>query len=533
MNLNKIFNIITEAAEVEKIKASVGDKVPASVMDKLAESAKKTNKGSYFDNEAMAIIKSVSGGNKDEFLLSHPGAVHGVLKILKKGNSSFNAASILAGGSGKEYWMNLYKKSKEEKSQENKNSFGLKNAKFKELKKYYAIFPKTFYEDYYFSKKENLEKGWLELRTISDEIAKKDNSGESGADVNHWCVASSSSHYYENYKKDGGVFIIIVKKEEDRKPNWNERYLWYTNGKRCEFADKFNNHIQIPDSLTVFFDKIIKKFTVNYDKKNLVNKRFKELDDFISKNTVTLKTKKEVLEHPKAELIQNNINSIVDFLNINNKNIIRTIVLNIIKTKFPGFLNENILEEFHKHGKLDQNNDTYEIIYELASKTAEEKQISFFLKTEKEGFMVFKPNLHSNSINFIALGYDSLKKFNQKIKTYFDTNKNIWVAPISKFKVWDYKPIFNYLNVKYEQFSNNEKAKKYIEDGSNNVINFPLHVPFITNELIITGGKKIHMQFPSKMEEIGNIDDPNILEKFKNIYRNGLKQMFPAWEPVF
>ena len=107
MNITDILKTLCEAAEVNKIKTSVGDKVPASVMDALIKNAKETQRGKFFDNEAMAIINSISRGNDDPFLLSSPNAVHSILKKLKRGNSSFKADEILSGGKGKSYWKEL------------------------------------------------------------------------------------------------------------------------------------------------------------------------------------------------------------------------------------------------------------------------------------------------------------------------------------------------------------------------------------------------------------------------------------------
>lgn len=306
MNLLQVFNILTEAAEVNKIKSSVGDKVPASVIDKLTDSAKETKKGKFFDNEAMAIIKSISNGNKDEFLLSHPTAVHGILKKLKSGDSSFDAAKVLSSGEEKEYWKGLYKESKKEKNVE-ENSFGLKNAKVKSIDdEWFVIIPRIFYKKGIEKelREVDVEKSHKELQSLSNEIAKRDSgsqtdekaptwddrssSNKSSPNVNHWCVAATDSGYYDSYAKKGPfIFVIFVKKNEDGSPNWDERYLWYTRGEKhgrfgkyetTEFADKFDNYKEE--------SKILSKKAREFLSKNIapnVNAIVSKKENFIEK----------------------------------------------------------------------------------------------------------------------------------------------------------------------------------------------------------------------------------------------------------
>ncbi len=271
MNITTIFKkMINEAAEVERIKASVGDKVPASVMDTLARNAKQTQRGSFFDNEAMAIIRSISNGNKDPYLLQNPNAVHSILKKLKRGDSSFKADEVLNGGSGKSYWKELYQKSNAEKPNQTQvekdyNATGLKTAIVKSVDdKWFAIFPKNFYDTKNAEKElksVDLEKSHEDIRRISTEIAAKDSGKDKGAGqtwdrgdaakdprVNHWCVSASRSDYYKSYTNNRIYkFIIFVKKNKDGSPNWDNRYLWYYDGVGMdeEFADKWDRHVSM------------------------------------------------------------------------------------------------------------------------------------------------------------------------------------------------------------------------------------------------------------------------------------------------
>ena len=291
MNITDILKTLCEAAEVNKIKTSVGDKVPASVMDALTKNAKETQRGKFFDNEAMAIINSISRGNDDPFLLSSPNAVHSILKKLKRGNSSFKADEILSGGKGKSYWKELYKKSNEgkpelTKAEKDYNETGLKTAIVKSIDdEWFAILPKNFYDTENAEKElkqVDIEKSHEDIRRISAEIAAKDSGkdknktapvwGENpkeheSPNVNHWCVSSSGSNYYRSYAK-GNVFkfVIFVKKNPDGSPNWDKRYLWFYGDRgKPEFADKWDKHVMqqrvLSKKAQTFVKKIMRSIT--------------------------------------------------------------------------------------------------------------------------------------------------------------------------------------------------------------------------------------------------------------------------------
>lgn len=272
MKLNNFLAYLTEAVDINELRQKVGDEVPAEVLDKLAAKMK----GKKYDNIAMAIIKKIQEINTSKkqyskeaapyirFLKEYPNVVYSALKKAANGNPNFDPKEVINdslsyGGhmsntTPKKYWYDVYT-SKPVKTK--KEQFGLKNAKVKELKDEYLIFPKTFkMEGLYGLPQDDLEKQWQDIRALSDEIAKKDTSGEEEdgmkATDNHWCVASSDSNYYQDYKEHGGTFVIVVKKNEDGSPNWNDRYLyygrWYSmkddfDDANDEFADKFDKHL--------------------------------------------------------------------------------------------------------------------------------------------------------------------------------------------------------------------------------------------------------------------------------------------------
>lgn len=273
MKLNSFLAYLTEAVDINELRQKVGDEVPAEVLDKLAAKMK----GKKYDNIAMAIIKKIQDINTSKkqyskeaapyirFLKEYPNVVYSALKKAANGNPNFDPKEMLedyvllaphmSNTTPKKYWYDVYTSTKPAKTK--KEQFGLKNAKVRELKDEYLIFPKTFKRTGNFGLSENdLEKQWQDIRALSYEIAKKDTSGEEVDDMkatdNHWCVASSDSNYYQDYKEHGGTFVIVVKKNEDGSPNWNDRYLyygrWYSmkdgfDDANDEFADKFDRHI--------------------------------------------------------------------------------------------------------------------------------------------------------------------------------------------------------------------------------------------------------------------------------------------------
>ena len=286
MKLNNFLAYLTEAVDINELRQKVGDEVPADVLDKLAAKMK----GKKYDNIAMAIIKRIQnintskGGYSKEaapyikFLKEYPNVVYSALKKAANGNPNFDPKRMLedfvllaphmTNTTPKKYWYDVYT-SKPVKAK--KEEFGLKNAKVRELKDEYLIFPKTFKRTGDFGLSENdLEKQWQDIRTLSDEIAKKDTSGEEvdgmKATDNHWCVASSDSNYYDDYKEHGGTFVIVVKKNKDGSPDWNHRYLyygrWYSmkddlDDADDEFADKFDRHISPSSTLSSEANKIL------------------------------------------------------------------------------------------------------------------------------------------------------------------------------------------------------------------------------------------------------------------------------------
>ena len=282
MNITNLLQLLFEERSVEHINDTFKGKVPEKILNSLSSRMKK---GKY-DNEAIAILKFLQNGikssdgtefpesgkkirqNKVDYVASHAGLVHSLLKRMKKNDSSFNASEILnsymdfGGVDPEKFWKRVYYNSKdkpESVSKKNTSPF----AKVKQIGDEFLFFPRTdkAINDYGISD-DDFKKQWTNLRKISDEMAKKDTTknpnhyyddeDDKDPTLNHWCVASSDRSYYEDYKNNGGMFVVVVKKGKDGKPDYNNRYLFYARPEtedddendNWEFADKFDDHIE-------------------------------------------------------------------------------------------------------------------------------------------------------------------------------------------------------------------------------------------------------------------------------------------------
>ena len=261
MNITKLLQLLTEDRSIEHINKTF-DKVPDSVKNTLSSKMKKDE----YDNTAMAILRAIQNwedGDKEklDFLIDRAKLVYAALKESAKGKSNFHPEQELdfykfTNEEPLKYWADFRSDEKrlKERGKEKKEVFGIPEARVKELPESYLFFPRNFKFDIdgLGFRISDLNKQHEDIKALSNQMAKKDTSGEDGADVNHWCVAASDDRYFRHYKKGDlrGIFVIIVDKNKDGSPNWNKRYLWWikTDG-QWEFADKFDDHVDITDTL--------------------------------------------------------------------------------------------------------------------------------------------------------------------------------------------------------------------------------------------------------------------------------------------
>ena len=280
MNIKNLLQLLTEDRSIEYINSTLKDKVPQSVIDTLSSKMKKDK----YDNIAMAIFHAIQewGGNVDkeryDFLVKRAGLIYSALKEAGRDNPKFDPEQEMTmyrymsdEESPMKYWSDFRsgeKKDKEFRKNQKKDVFGLPQARVKELPESYLFFPRNFKFDFdgMGFRISDLNKSHEDLKALSAQMAKKDTSGDvryrnsldkaepKKATDNHWCVAANSVEWYLDrtykggYKK--GLFVIIVDKNKDGSPNWNKRYLWWIRPDgRWEFADKFDDHVDITDTL--------------------------------------------------------------------------------------------------------------------------------------------------------------------------------------------------------------------------------------------------------------------------------------------
>ena len=289
MNIINVLQLLTEGKNpISDIREKTKGKVPESVLDTLAS----LMKDDYYDKTAMAIIKTIQnckekgfdeGQRREnlEFIIKRPKLVYAALKENAKGNSEYNPERDLdlyfyQHGKPLRLWSDYRrdeKNYKEFKKNHKEPVLGLKGEKPIETKDAYLFIPRAFkFENGMFGgglRISDLNKQWENLKSLSMSIAAKDTSGEvrpngDKATDNHWCVASDNNRWYKNYKSGNlkGVFVLVVNKNKDGSPNWNDRYLYWDRGYGdAEVADKFNRHeerfINISDDTLNFIrDKI-------------------------------------------------------------------------------------------------------------------------------------------------------------------------------------------------------------------------------------------------------------------------------------
>lgn len=293
MNITDVLSFLAEERGVDYITKTLAGKVPEETVNALSSRMKKGK----FDNEAMAIFKGIQDSIsevKSKYLSSHASMVYSILRKLKIGDSSFNADEIITDyiKSDKEpsvFWREKYSQANNKpapltKEQKRYNTPGLSTARFKDLGDCFVIIPKNYKKiDPEFDFRTNdLEKSHEEMKLLSNQMASKDTSEDSGASVNHWCVSASESNWYNRYKTNhpNGIFVIIVGKNEDGSPNWNDRYLAFFEPQKLpdgkvrlnslEIANKYDGHIEL-SSLPKNAQNFIKKMAEDNAKRNKPN----------------------------------------------------------------------------------------------------------------------------------------------------------------------------------------------------------------------------------------------------------------------
>lgn len=322
MNITEVLSLLKEDWEINKFNEIIKDKVDPDAIRSLSSLMKK---GKY-DGVAVEMLKAMQKlpPEKKEFLEKHASLVYAIFNEAKKGNSSFNPGLILSNyaeskDDPKTFWKDYRIKVKNPVI-EKKTPLGLSNAKKVVLRHNILYFPRTFKKTGNFGLSvDDVNKQWEDLKKLSWDMAKLDDSGEEGANENHWCVAKTDDHsFFDSYKEGDGIFIVIVNKKPDGTPDFNKRYLFWTTGpKNQEFADKFDNHVDIQDALPFstryfLFNNIQKNFqgvgqtkAVEKLEDKILKRVLDDRDKFTEKTSAEQRNLKKIINYFKEEYFKN------------------------------------------------------------------------------------------------------------------------------------------------------------------------------------------------------------------------------------
>lgn len=562
MNITKLFNLLKEDMEINKFNKAVEGKVSPEILNAFASRMKK---GKY-NNISLAILKGIQTADERHraALEKDYAKAYAVLRQMAKGNSSFNAGETineyLGSNNPETFWRDKYTENKAEKPVE--PNFGLKDARVKETKNFYLIFPRTFYKDYLLLTKEDMEKGWQELKAISDEMAKKDTSGESGANVNHWCVAASTPGYYKRYKISGGVFVVIVKKNEDGSPNWNKRWLWYCNnyGENEQLENKFDrptdNFIVKNDKEAVsILDKIKRSFKSKFGMPSHRQIRQRDQEqELISKaeeNIVHPNTKKQrdslhlyqiarnirkiskfVLDNEDSLLYQEKFFITKKYLN--GRNIIDAIKNDAIPDDFE-YEELNSKERFtiYPAQKLkikNWHNIPFVLVLEKG-KSAKSGYSLYLVTYRKDWILLAKtktPDKESAQNQFLET-FEKLteKKKSENSPRYGKAGK---IDNLSlRYSIVKDNPNYNSLN-------NNKYAEDFVKkiaEEKNKKRDYLLYKILPPRYYtIVVYGDKTYIKYGDETKEF-DTDDPELLDKIKQDYKDYISKLLPGFTPKF
>lgn len=580
MNITKLFNLLKEDMEINKFNKAVEGKVSPEILNAFASRMKK---GKY-NNISLAILKGIQAADERHraVLEKDYAKAYAVLRQMAKGNSSFNAGEIineyLGSNNPETFWRDKYTENKAEKPAD--PNFGLKDARVKETKNFYLIFPRTFYKDYHLFTKEDMEKGWQELKAISDEMAKKDTSGEYGANVNHWCVAASRPTYYIDYKKDGGVFVVIVKKNEDGSPDWNERWLWYCNsqGENAQLENKLDRST---DNSTVYKDKEVASILDKIKRSFKSKLRMIKNDD----DTVTLKTirhrqtrqkeqEKEVISkageniiHPSTKKqrdnlhlyqIARNIRKISKFIFENKDSLSYQIKFFIIKKYLNG---RNIIDAIRNDASPDnpfeyeklssKERFTIRPVQKLKIKGLNTSRFPFILvlekgKSDKSGYsLYFADTGYSFRESWILLAKTKTPDKESAQKQFLETfekltEKNKSENPPEYGTAGKVDSLSLYYSVikdnpNYNSLNNNKYAEDFIKkvaEDKNKRRDYLFYKTLYPYYTIVVYGNKTHVGYSNEEKEF-DTDDPELLDKIKQNYKDYISKLLPGFTPKF
>lgn len=438
MNITEVLSLLKEDWEINKFNEIIKDKVDPNAIRPLSSLMKK---GKY-DGIAVEMLKAMQKlpPEKKEFLEKHASLVYAIFNEAKKGNSSFNPGLILSHyaeskDDPKTFWKDYRIKIKNPVI-EKKTPLGLSNAKKVVLRHNILYFPRTFKKTGNFGLSvDDVNKQWEDLKKLSWDMAKLDDSGEvqgdKKANENHWCVAKTDDNsFYNHYKEEGdeGLFIVIVGKKPDGNPDFTKRYLLWTKGPKGpnnrEFADKFDNHVDIEDALPYstryfIFNNIEKNFQGVGQRKlaekieGEVNKRIRDdREKFKEKDSIEQKNLKKIINFIKGEYNKNASPFILKGKGCFDKNL-KSLAEEIKK-------NGGIFEFFNEKGEHRKDEEYYSLKRVRFDRESNDKDgliVDFWLEKGFDGYLFTVEICDLNEDSFVryALRSDSLKGLEKTI----------------------------------------------------------------------------------------------------------------------
>ena len=537
MNITDLLQLLTESREVEDINEKIKGKVDPRVINTLAPLMKK---GKY-DNIAMAIFSALQkwgDGAKKAFLVKRPKLVYAALKEGGKDDSNFNPDRELNmfyynDDEPMKYWADFrstQKDYKERLKSKEKTVFGLPQARVKELPESFLFFPRNFkfdFDNFHF-RVSDLNKQHEDIKALSQQMANKDTSGDPGAKVNHWCVAASDSRWFNNYKSrnEGSLFVIIVNKNPDGSPDWNDRYLWWIseNG-TTEFADKLDRHYSIqnklPDSTVEFLENKVASRLGGAKGDKQKRELYKRAKTVYSKNSTNDGWRRKV--NVDSPIFKNYIR-ILRFLrskyNEANKN--QPSALESAQKAFRYFV--------EKGGKIkDDCSCTFgNLVFSLHKVVGDDGKLYYYVvkvfrpgeKTPKVQCVAFSHELKAaardieNLKDFSGHSYREIKDLDQVFKSKAHFLSNQAVPKKAKDALLNNNMAIQF----YEALIKDEDA--YKEDEIREFFIGPHFLVTVRNgQNTISVLRKPWSLEEKDTELIGDLEDPNIVDDVKNVYK--------------
>ena len=555
MNIEKFLSLLKEDIDIKKLNELIKGDVPAETIETLS---KRMKKGKY-DNKAEAVLKAAQEWKSEhgDYIRKNAGKVYAILKLMARGNSEFKPDKVLLDFHNYEqgedkfdnFWKEKYREAQSGAFKSGKKEvLGIKNAKSKELPDAYLIFPRSFKKSGEFGiNVDDTDKQYADIKQLASDLAKRDTSGEEkdglkATDI-HWCVAApgSNGYHYKHYKdRDGGIFIVIVDKNKDGSPNFNRRYLyWIGDDGEDEFADKFDDHVDMEDVLDISTLRWLEKF-----RKEFVNNRKEKINDEKIKDKIRERVHSDNEKYRKSMRPTGNLKKIFNLFTERlkeapNKGVLKQ-ALPVIQKKNDELAAQNDLVKWFKAHNAQEHENRYSKWWMIES-----LPLALGLSIDDIGSVCLTYYYYFNSVialtpqlfgeNMVDLKRKLLEAKNKGVMNVYD--KTLWgkySTNSEKLKDakegWKYGTKIPAKSKIYKETSDAFKSNKkfldaynrFADDYTDHRISVSLDDNFEMYSVSKDGEKKLAIKYyaPNKSrygggELLGYVNDPDILEKIQ------------------